>query len=516
MNSFFKPPANVKSALWRSLQASAAADLKKGLVKVVAARPSNQKVQQRTLTGQFANLGYDFRRNLVSTESLGLLEEFARQRGVERYWRLMSEGAVVNASESRAATHMSWRDAAANKLENEKLAELLADTGVSPGVGATRFDHIINVGIGGSEYGPSLVAAAAASRSNHTLDRFISLSSISESDLIERLAKLDLSRTAVIVSSKSFGTVETLEIAGAIKAAYQRANIDWRENFFAVTAAPEKATHWGLPDNQILDMTETVGGRFSIASPIGLSVAMAYGFDTLMSLRHGMKQVDDAVAEDPISSAPLTHALLWVWYRIFFGLQAVAVVPYVPTWRLLTGYLQQLLMESLGKSHTIDGRPVTTPVGSVVIGEAGTNAQHSFMQYVQLGTTAVPIDLIAALDSGTSGDFTNFQLENAVAQSDALFFGAKGHSADTGASGGRPSNLFLTNDDSITSLGALIAFYEHSTVFQAALYDVNPFDQWGVEAGKQIARGLAGGVPTASLQVALEFLGNRITGGFRS
>jgi glucose-6-phosphate isomerase len=346
--------------------------------------------------------------------------------------------------------------------------------------------------------------------------RHICLSSLSPKSLREILQSSDLMKTAVVISSKSFTTQESLRLAEVIRSNFESAGIDWSSNFFAVTANVEAAIKWGFRPDHVLDMTHTVGGRYSVASPIGFSFALAYGLGAFESFRSGMRQVDEAVAKDPLESAPFAHALIWFWYRVFFNLQAVAVIPYVPEWRPLAGYLQQLLMESLGKSFDSEGQPLTIPAGSVVLGEVGTNSQHSFMQFLQCSTTAIPVDFLASLNFTEGEDFADFQLANAFAQSQALLFGTGEGASETTAPGGRPSNLLLTVDDSLHSLGQIVSFYEHSTVFQAGLYGINPFDQWGVEEGKKIARELLGRVPTSTLQVALEFFGDGVSGRFRS
>jgi len=511
----YKQPQGVPSSLWQQMWAAARHDLKLGLVQVATSRGQLVGENLPPLVGEVAGLGFDFSRNLVSAKSWGLLRKYSVARGAAKFWQAVADGEPVNKTENRAASHMSWRDPSSAPGQHEAFFSLLSFLGVTDAEGSPRFDRVLNVGIGGSEFGPNLLAQAQGGVEDLN-QRYVSLSSISPAHLRQVLKTVDLERSAVVVSSKSFTTGETMRLARQLKSQFESQGLSWRDNFFAVTAEPQKALAWGFTPNHVLDMTKSVGGRYSVASPIGFSFALAYGLGAFASFRAGMKSVDEAVARDPGQSAPLSHALIWFWYRVFFNLQSVAVIPYVPQWRLLTGYLQQLLMESLGKSFDSQGHPANTPVGSVVLGEVGTNAQHSFMQYLQFSTTAVPADLIGALSFESDDDFADFQLANLFAQSQALLFGAGESTNELDPPGGRPSNLLLTRDDSLKSLGQVISFYEHSTLFQAALYDVNPFDQWGVEAGKKIAAELFGRIPTPSLKVALEFFGNGITGRFGS
>lgn len=516
----FRPPANVSSKLWQQLQSEASRLLSLGLVR-------GRGVSLDSI-GQFSEIGFDLSRNLISVDASRLLNELAVARRAPGFWSDMKAGSVVNASEARQATHMSWRDPKTENRDGSKLTAIVDRFGPASRVGPQVTD-VVNVGIGGSELGPALLDSVARPEAK-TGRRFHSLSGLSSSAVNEVLGGLDLSRTLVVIASKSFSTVETLRLGRVLQSAYlDRGHSNWQSKFFAVTAQPTKAIEWGIAQDHVLDMGESVGGRFSVASPVALSFALTYGSGALDEFRKGLYVMDEAVADEPASSLPMRHALLSYWYRVFFGLQTWAVVPYMQTWRGLGPYLQQLCMESLGKSYTVSGKPVTTPVGSVIISEAGSNSQHSFMQYLQMGTTAVPVDLIAPLRSTTetpfAAEFDDFQLTNALAQSQTLALGgANSHPGeidhllepDRRAPGGRPSNLLITPSDDLFSLGQIISFYEHSVVFQAALYDVNPFDQWGVEAGKSLARDLDGRFPRVSLQVALEFLRNSIAGRFGS
>jgi len=512
----YGPPNGVAPALWRALGLEAANLAERGLVAVA----DNAAFS----VGQFSEIGYDLSRNFVSARAHKLLGELATARQAAKFWSDMSAGQIVNQSENRGATHMAWRNPLIDLPERTRMDCLIDDLGPA-GQNAGQITDVVNVGIGGSELGPALLDSVARATSRPAR-RFHSLSSVSAPAVAQVLDQLNPETTLVVLASKSFSTQETKLIADVLKAAYIKAGVtDWNRSFLAVTASPDKAKAWGVSGDRVFDMSESVGGRFSVGSPVSLAFGLTHGLPALQEFRQGLFVMDEAVAGNPHTSLALHHALIWYWYRVFFGLQSAAVVPYMQSWRGLTAYLQQLLMESLGKSHTVSGNPVTTPVGTVVIGDTGSNAQHSFMQFLQQGTTAVPVDLWAPLTTRSAApyaqEFDDFQATNALAQSQALAYGNRGEIDTLGkpepisarqAGGGRPSSVFLLPNDGLFSLGQVISFYEHSTVFQAALYDVNPFDQWGVEAGKSLARALDGRFPRVTLQVALEFLRNSIPG----
>lgn len=502
-------PSGVSAKIWGELWQESARLQRIGLVECMRERQSHPAGAKVSLLQQeIVGLGFDFSCNLLSHKAWALLHQLAKQRKVQQFWNQVATEQVVNLSEGRPASHMRWRDAAG---------------GFPDGFDRPRFSTVLNIGIGGSELGPSLLKEGSLGE-NEADAQYIALSTPDKDQLVAALSRVNLNATGVVIASKSFTTAETLLIAGFVREYFVAAGIaDWRPHFFAVTAATDKAREWGVSDSHIFDMGINTGGRYSIASPISLAVVLTCGDEPLKKLRKGMRAVDEAIALDPVGNPILKHALIWYWYRVFCGLQSVAVVPYVLNWRLLTPYLQQLVMESLGKSHTQTGQPVKTPVGCVVIGEAGTNAQHSFMQYLQQGTTAVPVDLLTpipalSLDSATSLDpadaIAGFAFENAVAQHETLAFGGEAGADHLRSPGGRPSNLFVLPDARVETLGKVVAFYEHSVIYQAALYDINPFDQWGVEAGKRAARELGGRFPGVTLQVALEFLRDRVTGRF--
>lgn len=514
------PPRGVSGRLWQEMIKEADRLVSTGLVETMeSSGPS---------VGQFSEIGFDLSRNLVSPRAHELLKEFAQARQAPKFWSDMAAGRVVNTSENRAASHMQWRNPRHESGESDRMASVVERYGPG-GKHSEQITDVIGVGIGGSDLGPALLASVARAYTS-TKRRFHCLSALSTRDLTELLDSLKLSQTLVVMASKSFNTAETIAIGSVLKDQYELAGVvDWQQHFFGVTAEPNRAIQWGLLPAHVVNIGEDVGGRYSVGSAISLGVCLTYGLDPLVAFRQGLFVLDEAVGANPADSLPMQHALIWYWYRVFLGLQSVAVVAYMPGWRGLTGYLQQLIMESLGKSHTVGGGPVTTPVGSVVIGESGSNAQHSFMQYLQMGTTAVPADLLAPLTTNcpkSFGDtFDDFQLTNAYAQAQCLALGANesispspsdGFDQARHSRGGRPSNIFVLPDDGPFSLGQVLSMYEHSTIFQAALYDVNPFDQWGVEAGKELAQRLDGRFPRVSLQVALEFFRDGITGGFRS
>ena len=403
-------------------------------------------------------------------------------------FRALFDGEKINRSEDRPALHVALRsslgDTAAAREANAQAAGARARmAGLVDALAASGVTDIVNVGIGGSDLGPRLVVDALKDFHSGRF-RLHFLANVDGSDVQHLLAGLDPQRTAGILVSKSFGTRETL-LNGAVLR-------DWlggAERLYAVSANAGKAEAFGVPGDRVLPMWDWVGGRFSLWSAVGFSIALAVGMERFEALLAGAAEMDaHALETPPEANLPILHALTAAWNRNALGLPSHAVLPYDERLALLPSYLQQLVMESLGKSVTPDGLPIAVDTVPVLWGGAGTNAQHSFFQALHQGTQAVPADFIGVVnpDHGYSDNHAAL-LSNLLAQAEALANGHQDDDAQKSYPGNRPSTMFLLDALTPHSLGALIAMYEHSVYAQSVLWGINAFDQWGVELGKRIA-----------------------------
>jgi len=441
----------------------------------------------------------DFSKQSITTAVLDALIDEAQARGVFARRDAMLAGELINRTENRAVTHVAMRATddrtASARLRSEVQAGESALRDFIAGV-PTNITHVVNLGIGGSDLGPAL-ACDAISAMQAPLRTVRFAANIDPLDLDRALDGLDPAHTLVVVCSKSFGTQETLANARRAAAWLAAGRVaDPRAHVIAVTAKPERVLASGLPVGQVLSMPESVGGRYSVSSAVAVAVALGFGTNALDDVRDGMRLVDEHFCTAaPRDNVPLLLGLVWWWNATVLGASSVAVVPYSRALALLPAYLQQLIMESNGKSVDADGRAVATST-PVVWGGAGTNAQHAFFQMLHQGTQTVPCDFVghsAAL--GSSGADHDVLVANMFAQSQALAFGVT--EAEVGGDaalrahratpGNRPSTTLLFSRLTPRAVGALIATYEHATFVQGAMWGVNSFDQWGVELGKQLA-----------------------------
>ncbi len=357
------------------------------------------------------------------------------------------------------------------------MAQLVA------GLEASDVTDIVNVGIGGSDLGPRLVVDALKDFGTGRF-RVHFLTNVDGSDAQHLLKQLDPAHTAAILVSKTFGTQETLLNGAVVR--------DWlggSDRLYAVSANVPRAEAFGVAPERVLPMWDWVGGRYSLWSAVGFSIALAIGVDGFDALLAGAADMDAHVLEAPLeANLPVLHALTGVWNRNALGLQTQAVLPYDERLALLPAYLQQLVMESLGKSVTPDGAPAGVDTVPVLWGGPGTNSQHSFFQALHQGTQTVPADFIGVVTPAHPyAENHAALLSNLLAQTEAL---ANGHAADDPQKaypGNRPSTLFLLDTLTPRAFGALVALYEHSVYVQSVLWGINAFDQWGVELGKRIA-----------------------------
>ncbi|GAA5010174.1 glucose-6-phosphate isomerase [Pseudoluteimonas lycopersici] len=431
-----------------------------------------------------------FARQRMDRDALAALFEIARERDFAGALRRLFDGEPVNATEGRAALHTALRgdlstaaasrDAHAEAVKARlRMAELVAQ------LEASGVTDIVSIGIGGSDLGPRLAVDALADADARFKVHF--LSNVDGHAAQRTLAGLDPARTAAILVSKTFGTQETLLNGGIVR--------DWLggdERLFAVSANVERATAFGIPAERILPMWDWVGGRYSLWSAVGFPIALAIGMDRFERLLAGAAAMDAHVIEAPVErNLAAWHALVAVWNRNALGAATQAVLPYDERLRLLPNYLQQLVMESLGKSVRSDGGTASAQTVPVWWGGAGTDAQHSFFQALHQGTQRVPADFIGVVrgDHAHAGN-RDALLANLLAQTEALANGQSHDDPHRAYPGGRPSTMLLLDALTPETLGMLIAMYEHSVYLQAVSWGINAFDQFGVELGKQVANRL--------------------------
>lgn len=449
------------------------------------ARASEFSLRVGPLYANFARQGYD-------RDALAALNALGEQKRLAAAFRCLFDGETVNVTEGRAALHTALRgnlsqaaaarEAFATASEvRQRMDKLVA------GIEASGITDIVSVGIGGSDLGPRLVADALRDPKPSKL-RVHFVSNVDGAAMQRTLAALDPATTAGILISKTFGTQETL-LNGAILR-------DWlggSERLYVVSANPQRAAAaFDIAAERVLPMWDWVGGRYSLWSAVGFPIALAIGFDRFESLLAGAAEFDAHALNAPLAhNLAVRHALTAVWNRNLLGRAAHGVMTYDQRLALLPAYLQQLVMESLGKSVKLDGSAVDGETVPVWWGGAGTDVQHSFFQALHQGTQIVPLDFVGTVRSDDPYSENHLALlSNLLAQSEALANGQRSDDPHRSYAGGRPSTMILLDALTPQSLGALIAMYEHSVYAQSVLWGINAFDQFGVELGKQLANGL--------------------------
>jgi glucose-6-phosphate isomerase len=436
--------------------------------------------------GLYAN----FARQRVDAEAFGALLAVAEDAGMAAAVRALLEGESVNRSEGRPALHSALRTALEAPVAAKAAAEARAARErmgeLANALRASEVTDIINVGIGGSDLGPRLALDALQDFGDGRF-RVHFLSNVDAHAATRLLAGLDPAKTAAILVSKSFGTQETLLNGALIR--------DWLgggERLYAVSANVPKAEAFGIDPSRVLPMWDWVGGRYSLWSAVGFSVLLALGEDGFAQMLAGAETIDRHFIEaSPEHNLPLWHALFAVWNRNIEGHAAHAVLPYDERLRLLPAYLQQLVMESLGKRVDHDGAAIAHDTVPVLWGGAGTDSQHSFFQALHQGTQVVPADFIGVIQPDHAhAEQHRVLLSHLLAQVEALANGDDGATPQQHSPGNRPSTLILLDRLTPASFGALIALYEHSVYAQSVLWGINAFDQFGVELGKRLAGGL--------------------------
>jgi glucose-6-phosphate isomerase len=470
------------------------------------------------LWAEAAGLYLDYSKNRITDETLRLLVELAQECGVPERRDAMFRGEHINVSEDRAVLHVALRMPAAASLtvdgqdvvrDVHAVLTRMRDfsrrvrSGEFTGFTGKPIKNVINVGIGGSDLGP--VMAYEALRHYCTRDiTFRFVSNVDSTDFAEATRDLNADETLFIISSKTFGTLETLANATSAR--------DWvvsslgsadavANHFVAVSTNAERVSAFGIDTANMFGFWDWVGGRYSMDSAIGLSTMIALGPEQFDELLAGFHAIDEHFRTAPLqSNLPVLLGILAVWYRDFFGAQTVGVMPYDQYLKRFPAYLQQLTMESNGKHVTLDGRHVDYDTGAVYWGEPGTNGQHSFYQLIHQGTTLIPVDLIGfGKTLNPIRDHHDLLTANVFAQAEALAFGKTEEQVRAEGTaehvvphrvfeGNRPTNVLLASVLTPRLLGSLVALYEHSVFVQGVIWDVDSFDQWGVELGKVLAQ----------------------------
>jgi len=486
-------------------------------------RHDPQRYPRYTL--EACGLFLDYSKNRITDETLTNLFALARERDLEKWRERMFAGEHINLTEDRAVLHTALRRQVDNPatVDGEDVMPAVSQvlqhmrrftdairSGEWSGCTGKQITDVVNIGIGGSDLGPRLVTEALIPFASNSL-RCHFVSNVDPSHLLETLAPLSPETTLFIVASKTFTTQETLTNAQLAR--------DWlitqvaeqdavAKHFVALSTNTEAVKHFGILPENMFEFWDWVGGRYSLWSAIGLPIALSIGMDRFEEMLAGARCMDEHFYSAPLeSNMPVIMAMLGIWYIAFFDAHSHAVLPYDQNLHILPAYLQQLDMESNGKSVCRDGTQVDGPTGPIIWGQAGTNGQHAFYQLIHQGTRLIPADFI--MPARGQNDFSyqhDLLISNCLAQTEALAFGREdsaiqseleqqGLDAEAIAAllphkrfaGNRPSNTIMMDELNPFSLGALIALYEHKVFVQGIIWDINSFDQWGVELGKKLA-----------------------------
>lgn len=516
-------PASPKAFLtdlpaWKALEAHAAA-MKAVTLKELFAKDAGRGPK---FTLEAEGLLLDYSKNRITDETVTLLVQLAEQVGLKARTEAMFTGEKINITENRAVLHVALR-APADEVINvdgenvvpgvhavlDKMAGFSdkVRSGAWTGYSGKRIRNVVNIGIGGSDLGPVMAYEALKHYSDRNLVfRFVS--NVDGTDFAEAVIDLDPQETLFLVASKTFTTLETMTNANSAR--------EWllkgfggdekaiAKHFVAMSTNAAAVGKFGIDTENMFPFSDWVGGRYSMDSAIGLSTMIAIGPDHFRSMLAGFHAMDVHFRTTPIEkNLPALMGLLTVWYTDFFGAETVAVLPYEQYLKRFPAYLQQLTMESNGKHVTLEGRHVTYETGPVYWGEPGTNGQHSFYQLIHQGTRLIPCDFLGFFKSlNPLGNHHDLLMANVFAQTEALAFGKTAEQVKAEGTadalvphrvfeGNRPSNTILAKELTPEMLGKLVALYEHSVFTQGVVWDIDSFDQWGVELGKVLATRIA-------------------------
>jgi glucose-6-phosphate isomerase len=511
----FGPRLASKHAVWRALEDHHVSMRGLHLRNLFADDPARGE----RMTAEAVGVYLDYSKNRINDETLKLLIELAEQSRLRAKIDAMFRGEKINVTENRAVLHVALRAPKGASIivdgknvvpQVHAMLDKMAGfanrvrSGQWKGHSGKRIRNVVNIGIGGSDLGPVMAYEALKYYSDRAMTfRFVS--NVDGTDFVEATRDLDPAETLFIISSKTFTTLETMANAQSAR--------DWSlhglggdakavaRHFVAVSTNTEKVAEFGIDTANMFEFWDWVGGRYSMDSAIGLSTMLAIGPEHFRSMLAGFQAIDEHFRTTPFGrNLPVLMGLLGVWYNDFFGAQTVAVLPYDQYLKRFPAYLQQLTMESNGKHVKLDGTPVDTDTGPIYWGEPGTNGQHSFYQLIHQGTRLIPCDFIAFGQAlNPLGRHHDLLLANVFAQTEALAFGKTPEQVKAEGTpdwlvphrvfeGNRPSNTILMDQLTPAALGKLVALYEHSVFTQGAIWDIDSFDQWGVELGKVLAQ----------------------------
>jgi glucose-6-phosphate isomerase len=508
-------PSAVGNPAWKGLKSHYKEIRKLHLRELFA----NDPTRGERMTASAVGIELDYSKNRITEQTLQLLFQLARGAGLEQRIEAMFSGSKINITENRAVLHTALRAPAGASImvDGQNVVPLVHSvldrmagfseqvrSGAWKGHTGKRIRNVVNIGIGGSDLGPVMAYEALRHYSRRDMTfRFVS--NVDGTDISEAVRDLDPAETLFIVSSKTFTTLETMTNAQSARA-WSLAGLGGDEksvarHFVAVSTNAKEVSKFGIDTTNMFEFWDWVGGRYSMDSAIGLSTMFAIGPENFRAMLDGFHQMDQHFRTAPFErNLPVILGLLGIWYNDFFGAQTVAVLPYDQYLKRFPAYLQQLTMESNGKHVTLDGAGVQTDTSPIYWGEPGTNGQHSFYQLIHQGTRLIPCDFIAfAQPLNALGRHHDMLMANVFAQTEALAFGKtkeKVKAEDTPAwlvphrvfEGNRPSNTILAARLTPETLGKLVALYEHSVFTQGVIWNIDSFDQWGVELGKVLAQ----------------------------
>jgi glucose-6-phosphate isomerase len=519
MSSAQSPNQLTNRSEWKALEAHAETMRGQQLRQLFV----DDATRGQRLTAEAEGIFLDYSKNRITDETLKLLFSLAEATGLRAKVDAMFRGDKINVTENRAVLHVALRAPQTEKIVVDgedvvpgvhvvldRMAEF-ADrvrAGEWKGFTGKPIRNVVNIGIGGSDLGPVMAYEALRHYSQRDLTfRFVS--NVDGTDFVEAVRDLDAEETLFLVASKTFTTLETMTNANSARKwtldALGGDESAIAKHFVAISTNAEKVAKFGIDTANMFGFWDWVGGRYSMDSAIGLSIMIAIGPENFREMLDGFHAMDVHFRTAPLTqNLPVLMGLLTVWYTDFFDAQTIAVLPYEQYLKRFPAYLQQLTMESNGKHITIDGTPVGTQTGPVYWGEPGTNGQHSFYQLIHQGTRLIPCDFIGFFKTlNPLGDHHDILMANVFAQAEALAFGKSAEEVRAEGTpealvphrvfeGNRPSNILLADLLTPNVLGKLIALYEHSVFTQGAIWNIDSFDQWGVELGKVLAQHILG------------------------
>ena len=500
-----------QTAAWQQLQAHFDANKDLRMQDLFAADPK-RAANMHLVWNDFL---LDYSKNRISTETLTLLQALATEVGLSEAIQKYFEGDLINETENRAVLHTALRsketaplmvegadirpEIQAVKIKIKEFTEKII-AGAHKGFTGKAITDVVNIGIGGSDLGPAMLADALAYYQNHLKVHFVS--NVDGDHVQEILKKVNPETTLFVIVSKTFTTQETLTNAQTIRSWFLKAGTeaDIAAHFVAVSTNLQKVLEFGIAPENIFPMWDWVGGRFSLWSAVGLSIALVVGYEQFEELLNGAADMDNHFRTAPFEqNMPVIMALLSVWYNNFYGAESEALIPYTQYLQKLAPYLQQGIMESNGKSVGRDGQRVGYQTGTIIWGEPGTNSQHAFFQLIHQGTKLIPTDFIGfkkSLHGNT--DHHNKLMANFFAQTEALLVGKADANPFKVFEGNKPTNTLLIEQLTPKSLGSLIALYEHKLFVQGVIWNIYSYDQPGVELGKVLANSILSDITQGS------------------